>query len=95
MGCVTGGAYTIGRICNLTADSGKGLTDALLSTMYSKFPVDRKPNMIAMNRRSLRQLQQSRTATNATGAPAPFPQNWEGIPIITVETLTETETLLS
>jgi len=94
-GLQIGSAYSFGRICNLTADSGKGLTDDLISTAISKFPANKKPTVMAMSRRSLRQLQQSRTATNPTGAPAPFPTESFGIPIIVTDTITDTETLLT
>jgi len=46
-----------------------------------------------MNRRSLKQLQVSRTATNATGAPAPFPQESFGVPIIVTDAILSTEAL--
>jgi len=88
-----------GRICNLTEDSGKGLTDDLLSDLYSLFPANRKPNVFAMSRRSLKQLQQSRTATNPTGQPAPFPTSWSGggnpIPIVATDQIVDTEALLT
>lgn len=90
-----GGAYSIGRIANLTADSGKGLTDALIATNLSNFPADRPPTYIVMNRRSLKQLQSSRTATNPTGAPAPFPTESFGIPIIVTDAISSTEALIS
>lgn len=89
-----GGAYSAVRIANLTEDSGKGLTDALIYEALSKFPVDRSATHIVMNRRSLKQLRSSRTATNATGAPAPIPTEVDGIPIVRVESITNTETLL-
>lgn len=90
-----GGAFSLARICNLTADSGKGLTDDLISDAISKFPASRGANMMIMNRRSLKQLQVSRTATNATGAPAPFPMESFGIPIIVTDAILSTETLLT
>lgn len=90
-----GGAYSLARICNLTADSGKGLTDDLISDAISLFPAARQPNMMIMNRRSMKQLQQSRTATSATGAPAPFPMESFGIPIIVTDAILSTETLLT
>ena len=94
-GLAVGGAYSAARICNLTADSGKGLTDALIYEAIETFPVDRQNGLIiVMNRRSRKQLRASRTATNATGVPAPMPQEVEGLPIITVESITNTETLL-
>jgi hypothetical protein len=94
LGLQTGTNYSVARICNLTEDSGKGLTDALIYRALSLFPSGKGPNMIAMNRRSLKQLRQSRTATNATGAPAPIPTEVEGIPIQTTDALLATETLL-
>lgn len=88
-----GSAYSIGRIVNLTADSGKGLTDALIYSMLSKFPAGRGPTLMAMGRRSLEQLRKSRTATNATGAPAPIPTEVENIPIIVTDSIGATEAL--
>lgn len=85
--------YAIGRIKKLTADSGKGLTDALVSSLLSKFPVGHKPDYLFMSRRSLQQLQASRTATNATGAPAPFPTEAFGVPIVPTDSILDTESL--
>lgn len=94
-GVKIGSSYSVARICNLTADSGKGLTDDLISDAISLFPAARGPNMIVMNRRSLKQLQQSRTATNPTGAPAPFPQESFNLPIVVTDSISSTETLLT
>jgi len=85
--------YAIGRIRDLTADSGKGLTDALIAELLEKFPVGVKPDYLFMNRRSLRQLQSSRTATNSTGTPAPFPQEAFGVPIVQTDSIINTEAL--
>ena len=82
-GMQIGSRYSVGRICNLTTQSGHGLTDALLFSLLEKFPATRQPNLIVMSNQSRSQLQRSRTATNATGSPAPLPSDWEGIPIIT------------
>lgn len=92
-GLQVGGAYDIVRIANLTEDSGKGLTDALLYEAISMFKADLQPNIIAMNRRSLEQLRASRTATNATGAPAPIPTEVEGIKIVVSDQISSTEAL--
>ena len=94
-GLQVGGAYSLGRICNITEDSGKGLSDALISQAISKFPAGRGPSFMAMNRRSLQQLQASRTATSPSGAPAAFPDSAFGIPIVVTDSLSETEALLS
>ena len=93
-GLIYGSSYSAGRIANITEDSGKGLTDALIAEALSKFPAGRGPNMLAMNRRSLFQLQNSRTATNATGAPAPYPAEAFGVPIIVTDQISSTEALI-
>lgn len=95
VGVKLGTTYSAVRICNLTADSGKGLTDSLISQALEKFPASRGPSMIAMNRRSHGQLQRSRTATNPTGAPAPFPTEAFGIPVIVTDRISSTEALLA
>ncbi len=81
------------RIKKLTTDSGKGLTDALVASALSKFPVGVWPDVLLCSRRSLYQLQAARTATNATGAPAPIPTESHGIPIAVTDSIVNTETL--
>jgi hypothetical protein len=81
------------RIKKLTADSGKGLTDALVATALGKFPANVFPDVMFVSRRSLAQLQTSRTATNATGAPAPFPLESHGVPIAVTDAISNIETL--
>ncbi|MBA7711875.1 hypothetical protein ES703_120842 [subsurface metagenome] len=46
-----------------------------------------------MTARSLGQLQDSRTATNPTGAPAPFPESAFNVPIFDTTAITNTEAL--
>lgn len=95
MAMAVGSLYSAARICNLTADSGKGMTDTLAYAALTLFPASRMPNLIVMNRRSLEQLRKSRTATNATGAPAPRPTEIEGIPIVVTDAILSTEALLA
>lgn len=95
LGLQYGSIHSIGRIANLTEDAGKGLTDDLIYEALSRFPSDRMPNRIAMNRRSLEQLRKSRTATNQTGSPAPRPTEVDGIQIISTDAIVSTETLLA
>ncbi len=95
VGLQIGGAYSVGRICNLTAQAGKTLTDALIAQLIATFPAGKGPTHLAMNRRSLFQLQAARTATNATGAPAPIPTDSFGIPIIPTDAILSTETILA
>lgn len=83
----------IGRIKNLTTQTGKGLDDDMIAKWLEQFPANRLPDALYMNRRSLRQLRESRTATNATGAPAPFPEDAWGIPIVLTDSLLNTEAI--
>lgn len=70
------------RIKKLGTDSGKGLTDLLLSNALEKvMNLGINPNAIFMNPRSLTQLKNSRTATTTSGRDAEMPTNYEGIPI--------------
>lgn len=85
--------YSVGRIKRLTADSGKGLSDGLIADLLAKFRPGFPPDVLFMTARSQAQLQKSRTATNPTGAPAPFPTEAFGIPIVVTECLTNTESV--
>ena len=93
LGLQVGNVNGLCRIRDLTEDSGKGLTDDLLAQMVATCPVGYRPDVLFMSRRSRRQLQQSRTATNATGAPAPTPIDHDGIPIVATDSITDTEAL--
>lgn len=95
MGLTLGSKYCAVRIANVGTNAGKGLTDALLSSAYELFPEGLEPTHIVCNRRSVAQLQRSRTATSPTGAPAPFPVEWNGIPIIQTRSIGNGETALT
>jgi hypothetical protein len=92
-GLQVGRLQSVGRIKKLTADTGKTLTDALISQLLEKFPAGMPPDVLFMSRRSLGQLQRSRTATNPTGAPAPFPSEAFGVPIAITDSILDTESL--
>ena len=77
-----GNIYGLGRICNLDGTTNHTLTDTLLAEALAAFPAATTPNIICMNRTALYELQASRTATSVTGAPAPFPTEAFGIPIV-------------
>ncbi len=94
-GLQVGNKFCIGRIKKLTTDSGHGLTDALISQLLAKFPVGWVPDVLFMNRRSLQQLQASRTATTPTGAPAPIPQESFGVRIQVTDSISSIELLAS
>jgi len=90
-----GSAFDLGRIANLTGDVGKGLTDDRIAEFLSLYPVGKMPTHLVMSRRSRRQLQQDRTTYNATGAPAPFPMDAHGIPIVISDNVSDTEEILA
>jgi hypothetical protein len=94
-GLQLGSALSVGRLANLTADSGATLTDILITKLLSAFPASRQPNLLVMNRRSLAQLQASRTSYNPTGAPAEIPSQAFNIPIIVTDGIVNTEALIS
>ena len=93
----------VGRIANVTADSGKGCTDSLLSAWLEKFAVGNLPDTIFMSRRSAGQLQRSRSVTimntaagKVTGAVenvAPWPTSAFGIPIIVTDSIGNTDAI--
>lgn len=101
VGLQVGNINCVGRIGNLTADSGKGLTDSLLSQWLEKFPVGYVPDEIWMSRRSRGQLQRSRTVTlfgQGSGRPnqsniAPLPTEYDGIPIRITDSILNTDAI--
>ena len=89
------------RILNLTEDNGKGYTDALNARALATFPVGHRPDAIFASRRSVTQLQISRTVVlqgNAKVRPdqptvAPRPTEYEGIPIIETDSIGNTDAI--
>lgn len=93
-GLKRGHDLSVARIANLEDGASNALSDDLLAQAIALFPVDQKPNMIVMGRAQQHRLQTSRTATNPTGFPAPFPQEAFGIPIVVSEALAQNETAI-
>ena len=101
--------YCIGRLKDATEDAGKGVTDSLLEDLLALYPVGYVPDAWFMTRRSLRQLQKSRSVVLSSGVPqrnnaaptggtgteiaAPRPTEACGIPIIVTDSLTNVEAL--
>lgn len=91
--------YAVGRIKKATADSGKGVTDAKIAELLSKFPVGERPTHLLMSRRSAFQLQISRTMTASTkqeaftGILPGVPTESFGIPIIITDSIADNEAL--
>jgi len=94
VGLQYGSIWSVGRIANLD-DGANGLDDDKISQMLSLFPSNRAPTFMAMTRRSQQQLQASRTATNPTGTPAPFPTDAFGIPIVTSDQISNAESAVA
>jgi hypothetical protein len=100
-GLQIGNENAVRRICNLTAQSGKGLTDSLLASLLGTFPVGYRPDALFMSRRSRTQLQIARTVvlqgqgTNRPNQPvvAPIPTEYEGIPIIASDSILNTDAI--
>ena len=92
---------SVRRIANITADSGKGLTDSLLADLLASFPVGKVPTSIMLNRRSRSQLQKSRTVVlqgSGRGRPdqpvlAPLPSEYEGIPLVVTDSIGNTDAI--
>jgi type II secretory pathway pseudopilin PulG len=95
--------FSVCRIKKLTADSGKGLTDSLIADAIAKFPSGVRPDAIFVSRRSLTQLQKSRSvtifsggggkATSAMENIAPLPSESGGIAIYPTDAILDTEAL--
>lgn len=82
------------RIKNLSTGAGKTLTDAMMfAALRLTMDLGVDPTVIVMNGRSADQLRASRTATNVTGAPAPLPRDFEGIPIHISTSITNDESI--
>lgn len=97
LGLQVSDVFSVARIYNLDGTSGHTLTDDLISQAISLAPTDKPFTHCVMDRVSLRELQQSRTATNPTGKPAEFPSTVSGpngeIPIIVTDQIDATNTL--
>jgi hypothetical protein len=101
IGLQVGHENCVRRICNLTADSTKGLTDARLAALLETFPVGFVPDFIAMSRRSRSQLQASRTVVlQGQGksrpeqpAIAPLPTEYDGIPFMVTDSILNTDAI--
>lgn len=91
LGLQIGGKYSVARLCNIDAGANS-LSDALLSHLLELFPEEAQPTHLVMNRRSRFQLQRSRTATTTSGAEAPLPSDFMGIPIVSTGAVKQNET---
>ena len=87
------GTYTAVRVANIDTQSGTPVvTDDLIGQAYAKFKANEPPTHIVYNRICWEQHRASRTATNSTGAEAPFPQDAYNLPIIVTDQFSVAET---
>lgn len=94
LGLQAGNKNSVGRIKNL--DGTKTLTDTLVGTLLSKFPIGYRPTHLFMNRRAALQLQTSRSATTTRIGQAgaiwsPMPTESNGVPIVLTDSIVDTE----
>lgn len=94
LGLQIGSKYSVGRIVNLET-GGNHLNDDLIYKARSMFPAGQKPNLLVMNGTSLEELRKSRTATNATGVPAPTPETAAGMTIVETDAIVDTEEVVA
>lgn len=105
-GIQTVNPHSIARICNLTEQSGKGLTDALLAKALNKFPAGYRPDIILMSRRSREQLQADRSSrislqllggksSGGAGVYADFPESFQNIPVVETDSILNNEPIVA
>jgi len=98
-----GSVRGVSRIKKITNDAGHTLNDNLLAQLIALHPLSDQPTFILMNRRARAQLQQSRTVTlfgnssnqvsGAIANVAPVPTEYNGIPILTTDAISNVESL--
>lgn len=92
-GLQIGAKWCAGRITNISPT--KGLTDELIFELLSKFPSGKQPQALFLTPRSREQLRKSRTAVNATGAPAPTPEEVGGVQLVATDAISNNEELFA
>jgi hypothetical protein len=100
-GLATPNVHCVRRITNLTNDSGKGMTDALLAKTLKEFPAGVRPTGIYMSANQRYLLQISRTVTlQGSGSTrpnqplvAPVPTEYDGIPIYATDAIGDTDAI--
>jgi len=94
LGFQIGSAYSAARIANIECNdltSTSAFDDEKIAAALSLFPASKMPNVCVMNRNALQLLRRSRGAYSPTGAPAPFPTEVFGVPIVVTDGLVSTE----
>lgn len=79
------------RICNITAQTGKGVTDALLGAAIDLLPTKMQPDVWFMSKRSRSQLRASRSTPENVYPDLPTESN--GIPIEVDDSILDTDAI--
>lgn len=93
IGVAVNSTTSVARLKNITAQAGKTLNDEKMAELANSFKAGQPPHAYFMNKAARLQWKNSRTATNATGADAPFPTEYENVPVIPTEALWTTEAI--
>lgn len=105
VGLQIGNVNSVGRILNITQDTGKTLNDNLMAQLMELFPAGAPPDAFFMSRRSARQLAQARPRTTFSQAGV-SPRagqtvsvssytvtDYEGIPVIVTDQILNTDAI--
>jgi hypothetical protein len=84
-----GSAYSVGRLANIGTATNTTLNDTFMAQLYDLFPSGRPPTHFVMTRRSRGQLRTSRMSEYMPYIPTPA--EWEGIPILVTDSISNTE----
>ena len=95
IGLQMGGKYSAARLVNCESAANDDLDDDKLAALRNLFPAGKKPQYFVANGARLEALRQSRTATNATGAPAPYVESAFGMTAVETDAIISTEGVVS
>lgn len=91
LGLVIKHKASVVRVCNITAQTGKGVTDVLLRNATLLLPTGSQPDVWFMNKTSRAQLQDSRATPERPYAETPTESN--GIPIVVDDSILSTDSI--
>lgn len=94
-GVQVGSNKSVCRICNLTAQAGKGMTDDVYYNALAAMPAGWTPDVIVMGTRSAAQLRTARGAMNYSGNAIAPVTDINGIPVIVTDSILATEAIVS
>ncbi len=81
---------SVARLANIQ----NSLDDDMISDLLDLFPEEAPATHLVMNKKARGLLRKSRTATNSTGTPAPYPDDAHNVPILTTSSVRKTEAVV-